>query len=84
MAANAIQHGNRQDPTKKIWLDCLWHRCFYLMATDEGPGFDIKDPPFIQGRSGMPPEGGLGLEVIKLKSNFVYNDHSSVISVFKK
>lgn len=82
LLANAIYHGNERDPSKLVRVYCLWRRYFYLAVCDDGPGFDINDPPFVAGRSGMPPEGGLGIEVTKQKTDVLYNDGAAVIGIF--
>jgi serine/threonine-protein kinase RsbW len=45
--ANAIVHGNREDPRKRVFLTC---RCttdgeVYITVQDEGPGFEIDSLP---------------------------------------
>lgn len=47
--ANAIIHGNREDPNKKVhvWGACEGHEKLLLVITDEGQGFDpatVPDP----------------------------------------
>jgi serine/threonine-protein kinase RsbW len=47
--ANAIIHGNREDPSKKVEIygACEGHEKLLLVITDEGQGFDpaaIPDP----------------------------------------
>ncbi len=83
LIANAAYHGNDRDPSKLLRVYCLWRQCFYLVVQDEGPGFDIKAPPFVPGKSGIPPEGGLGLAVITQRTDLVYADGSAVIAVFE-
>lgn len=82
LIANAIEHGNQRDPTKTIGVYCLRLRNFYVAVTDEGEGFDVCKPPFVPGRSGVPPEGGIGLAFVKFRTVSLYNDGSAVIAVF--
>ncbi len=46
--ANAIKHGNRQDPSKRVAVDvAVGPEELEIRITDEGPGFDpdrVKDP----------------------------------------
>jgi serine/threonine-protein kinase RsbW len=40
---NAIIHGNRRDPAKRVALDLLWRpKWIWVRVTDEGPGFDWR------------------------------------------
>lgn len=45
--ANAIFHGNRQDPEKKVRVRCFCQpdRGLLVSVEDEGPGFDPKQVP---------------------------------------
>jgi serine/threonine-protein kinase RsbW len=44
---NAIIHGNRQDPNKKVMVRCFCqpHRGLLVSVDDEGSGFDPKQVP---------------------------------------
>jgi serine/threonine-protein kinase RsbW len=51
--ANAIIHGNKEDPNKKvtIWGACEAHEKLLLVITDEGQGFDpasVPDPTLAE------------------------------------
>jgi serine/threonine-protein kinase RsbW len=51
--ANAIIHGNREDPSKRvhIWGACAGDEQLILMVTDEGEGFDpaaVPDPTMAE------------------------------------
>jgi serine/threonine-protein kinase RsbW len=45
--ANAVIHGNRQDPSKKVEVRCFCQpdRGMLLVVEDEGAGFDPKEVP---------------------------------------
>lgn len=45
--ANAVIHGNRQDPAKKVEVRCFCQpdRGMLLVVEDEGSGFDPKEVP---------------------------------------
>jgi serine/threonine-protein kinase RsbW len=71
---NAIEHGNNHDHSKHVKISCLWKgSTFYFTVQDEGPGFDVDNPPFVPGSSGIPPEGGMGLDMVRIKSDLLYN-----------
>ena len=41
---NAIEHGNREDPRKRVWVYMLrLDDAMYLAVRDEGSGFDFKE-----------------------------------------
>ena len=44
---NAVMHGNRQDPEKRVCVKCYCqpHRGMLLVVEDEGSGFDPNDVP---------------------------------------
>ncbi|MGL4593872.1 MAG: ATP-binding protein [Thermoguttaceae bacterium] len=43
---NAVQHGNKSDPTKKVRVDCrLSNDNVFFRVEDEGPGFDPDQVP---------------------------------------
>jgi serine/threonine-protein kinase RsbW len=43
---NAVKHGNKSDPSKKVTIDCLiTPEKFDISITDEGPGFHLQDLP---------------------------------------
>ncbi len=44
--ANAVRHGNRQDPTKMVRVDCIIENSTVtIRVEDEGEGFDVTDVP---------------------------------------
>lgn len=45
--ANAIIHGNRDDPKKyvHVWAGCVKGEQLILAVTDQGEGFDLKSVP---------------------------------------
>ncbi len=77
--ANAILYGNNRDPLKQIEIYCLWkEKVFYFAVKDQGSGIDINNPPFVPGRSGSAPDGGMGIEVTKMKTDLLYSQGSTV------
>jgi hypothetical protein len=83
LLANAVIHGNERDAQKEITTSCAWTNGFYVGVRDEGGGFDVDHPPFVMGRSGKPPEGGMGLKVVRQRSDLLYTDGSAVICAFR-
>ncbi len=66
--ANAVLHGNRQDPHKKVRICCSCHadRGIFIMVKDEGEGFDpAKIPSPLVGEN-IHSEHGRGIFLIKL------------------
>jgi anti-sigma regulatory factor (Ser/Thr protein kinase) len=45
--ANAVVHGNRQDPLKfvHVWAGCIDGEQLFLVITDQGAGFDVRGIP---------------------------------------
>ena len=80
MIANAIEHGNKSDSSKKIKVYCSWvGKGFYFVVQDEGKGFDVENPP-----AGDPEYGGLGLHYTKKMMDLVYNFNDSAVYLCKK
>jgi serine/threonine-protein kinase RsbW len=45
--ANAVIHGNREDPSKRVhvWAGCIANEQLIVAVTDEGQGFDLAGVP---------------------------------------
>lgn len=54
-----------------------------LAVQDEGPGFDIKAPPFVPGKRHATRGGGLGLAVVTQRTDLVYADGPAIIAVLE-
>ena len=65
--ANAVIHGNRQDPTKKVDVRCFCQpdRGMLLVIEDEGAGFDPKEVPDPTKAEGLFETHGRGLFLIR-------------------
>ena len=78
---NAAEHGNRDNPSKKIKIDCFLKKDMALLAvTDEGPGFTpvIENPGQVRGGRSR----GLGL--ISANTDLVFfNASANQIIMFK-
>ena len=56
---NAAEHGNQNNPLKKIQIECFLQKDLVLLAlTDEGPGFSTLGEDPLKVRGG---QGGLGI-----------------------
>ena len=63
---NAIKHGNRLDPSKKVWVevDCSTQRV-EIMIEDEGPGFDRSSVPDPTVQENLEKCSGRGILLIE-------------------
>jgi serine/threonine-protein kinase RsbW len=64
--ANAIKHGNRMDPNKKVSVDLsLVDDTFIMKVTDEGEGFDLSTIPDPRNPENLMKAKGRGIYYIK-------------------
>jgi len=82
---NAVKHGNRMDPTKKVTIEYVMDReKIEICMTDEGPGFDprcIPDPRV--GKNLYRPEGR-GLLLIRSYMHTVeYNERGNSLRMVR-
>jgi serine/threonine-protein kinase RsbW len=63
---NAVLHGNRQDPRKKVHIHCRcrWRGALFISVRDEGSGFDWKGAQGISARNTY-SEHGRGIQLMK-------------------
>jgi len=73
--ANAIVHGNKNNPKKRVVLAVEANECvFRCSVTDQGPGFDHSTVPAPDFEAGDPLTHGRGLFLIKsLMTEVSYN-----------
>jgi len=72
---NAIEHGNRLDPEKKVTFDmCLFHDCVECCVGDEGDGFqrDAVDNPLLD--ENLLHDGGRGLFLLETMADEISYD----------
>lgn len=63
---NAIQHGNKSDPAKKVSILCEISREHYLVdIEDEGPGFKISEVPDPTDETHLDRPHGRGLLLMR-------------------
>jgi serine/threonine-protein kinase RsbW len=82
---NAVKHGNRMDPTKKVQIDyAVDQEKVEIRMTDEGPGFDpghVPDPRV--GKNLYRPEGR-GLLLIRSYMHTVeYNERGNSLRMVR-
>jgi serine/threonine-protein kinase RsbW len=63
---NAVLHGNRQDPRKKVHIHCRcrWRGALFVSVRDEGNGFDWKRAEGISAAN-THSEHGRGIQLMK-------------------
>lgn len=76
---NAIVHGNKQNPDKKVYVDITTDgNKIELQIKDEGEGFDVEELPDPTDESNLYKESGRGIFIIKsLLDEFTINSNSS-------
>ena len=82
---NAVKHGNKMDPSKKITVDySIDDNKIEISITDQGPGFlpeDVDDPRF--GENLFKP-GGRGLLLMNSYMDMVkYNEQGNSVSMVR-
>lgn len=60
--ANAVRHGNRQDPSRKVWVEYrIENSTVTIRVEDEGEGFDPDDIPDPTDPSNLLRPSGRGI-----------------------
>lgn len=78
---NAMEHGNRWDPKKKIMIQvCLAKNCIEVIIKDEGEGFDYNNRA-VPRQSADPEIRGRGISLIKKLSNSEWLNNGSTIKI---
>lgn len=75
-ATNAIVHGNKEDPSKKVYISATLDSSSLLISVvDEGPGFDPEKVRNPLKEENLLKEGGRGLYLIKeYADNLSFNE----------
>jgi serine/threonine-protein kinase RsbW len=83
--SNAIRHGNKEDPNKKVQIECrLSPARFWIQITDEGAGFNPAEVPDCRSPDRLGVPGGRGLTLMKAYMTRVeYNDCGNRITMEK-
>ena len=84
---NAINHGNHQDPNKKVYvnLEVKDKRHFIFTIADEGPGFDFENVPDPTLPENLESPSGRGIFIMKnLADQFIFSKNGSEIELHFK
>jgi serine/threonine-protein kinase RsbW len=82
---NAIRHGNKMDPKKKIKINCLVGLDkFEVSLTDEGNGFDPEGVPDPRYGENLYKIGGRGLFLMRSYMDVVkFNERGNCVHMIK-
>ncbi|MFA6448697.1 MAG: response regulator [bacterium] len=65
LGINAIEHGNKKDPTKQVKIDCtLYDGRLEFVVQDEGKGFDLEKIPDPTDAEGVQRDRGRGIFLV--------------------
>lgn len=83
--SNAIRHGNKEDPTKRVAIDCEFSDTrFWIRVCDEGPGFDPKQVPDCCDPDRLEVAGGRGLTLMRAFMTYMeYNERGNCLTMEK-
>ncbi len=83
---NAIKHGNKKDPEKKIKIEyCIGDDFFDITITDSGEGFDPEKVPDPRADGNVYKPCGRGLLLMKSYMDVVeYNETGNTVHMLKK
>lgn len=83
---NAIKHGNRMDPDKKVYIACeLSADEVTVVIEDQGEGFKLAEVPDPTEDDNLEKPGGRGIMLIRSFMNgFGYNDKGNRVTMSKK
>ena len=80
---NAIIHGNKQDPSKKVVITVkLDDQNLTIIVKDEGPGFDPEKVPNPLEQENLLKTGGRGIYLINQYADYVhYSDKGNQVTI---
>ena len=83
---NAIKHGNRMDPDKKVFISCeLSTEEVTVVVEDQGAGFKLEEVPDPTEDDNLDKPGGRGIMLIRSFMNgFVYNEKGNRLTMTKQ
>ena len=83
---NAIKHGNRMEPDKKVYIACeLTEDAVTVVIEDQGEGFKLEEVPDPTEDENLEKPGGRGIMLIRSFMNvFAYNDKGNRLTITKK
>ena len=84
--SNAIYHGNKQDPKKKIGLSYQFtDGNLSFTITDQGKGFDFYNLPDPTAPENLEKECGRGIFLMKhLSDQVIFSENGRVVELFFK
>jgi serine/threonine-protein kinase RsbW len=63
---NAIKHGNRNDPRKRVHIECrISDEMVIVEIEDEGPGFDLEEVPDPTAEENLEKPSGRGIMLMR-------------------
>jgi anti-sigma regulatory factor (Ser/Thr protein kinase) len=80
---NAIYHGNKSDPTKKVHIQYqIKNNNLSFVVADEGPGFDYYNLPDPTAPENLEKECGRGIFLMKhLTDQLIFADNGRVVEL---
>ncbi len=83
---NAIKHGNRMEPDKKVYISCeLTTDEVTVVIEDQGDGFKLAEVPDPTEDDNLDKPGGRGIMLIRSFMNgFSYNEKGNRLTMHKK
>jgi serine/threonine-protein kinase RsbW len=82
---NAIRHGNKLDPEKKIFVSYLVEDARLTVSIeDEGPGFDLDSVPDPTAEENLEADHGRGILLMRVyMDEVVYNEKGNKVTLTK-
>ncbi len=82
---NAVKHGNKRDPSKKIFVRCqVDHQKVWLQIEDEGDGFVLADVPDPTADENLDKPSGRGIKLMEsFLTSLEYNDRGNCVTLVK-
>lgn len=83
---NAVKHGNRMEPEKKVYIACeLSAEEVTIVVEDQGEGFKLEEVPDPTEDENLENPGGRGIMLIRSFMNVIeYNDKGNRLKMTKK
>jgi len=83
---NAIVHGNKLNPIKKVFIEVLYNKPnLHISITDQGNGFDFSNVPDPTTPENIENISGRGVFLMKkLADNLIFNDTGTQVELIFK
>ena len=81
---NAIYHGNKTDPSKKVNVSCTGNtHSLAFTVTDQGPGFDYYNLPDPTAPENIEKECGRGIFLMKhLCDQLIFSENGRIVEMY--